>query len=45
MNIFKKVRYALKRNNDLERLAAEMERYVDALIKLCSPNISKVSKR
>jgi hypothetical protein len=43
MNIFRKVRYALKGNNDLEMLAVEMERYIDALMKMCSPNVARVS--
>jgi hypothetical protein len=43
MNIFKKVRYALRGTNDMERLAVGMERYTDALLKMCSPNVARVS--
>lgn len=45
MSVFKKVRYALSGSNDLERLAVEMERYIDALMKMCSPGVARVSKR
>lgn len=43
MNIFKKVCYALRGTNDMERLAVEMDRYIDALLKMCSPNVARVS--
>jgi len=43
MNIFKSVRFALRGSSDLEKLAAEMERYINALMKMCSPNIARVS--
>lgn len=45
MNIFKRVRFALKRNSDLERLAVEMERYINALMKMCSPHVARVRHR
>lgn len=45
MNIFKSVRFALKGSSDLERLAVEMERYINALMKMCSPNVARVSRR
>lgn len=43
MNTFKRVRFALKGSSDLERLAVEMERYINALMKMCSPNVARVS--
>ena len=43
MNIFKSVRFALKGSSDLESLAVEMERYINALMKMCSPNVARVS--
>jgi hypothetical protein len=45
MNIFNNVRFALKGSSDLERLAVEMECYINALMKMCSPNVAWVSHR
>jgi hypothetical protein len=45
MSIFKQVGYALRGGYKIESLAKELEQYIDNLMKMCPPEVARVSNR